>query len=52
MALKCPQCHFDNLDTQRFCGECGTQLGEPKAAKSTTPDVTETIQTKGMPARD
>lgn len=24
--MKCPKCHFDNHDTQRFCGECGTQL--------------------------
>ena len=26
MATKCPKCHSDNPDTQRFCGECGTQL--------------------------
>lgn len=26
MAIKCPRCHFDNPDTQRFCGECGTPL--------------------------
>ena len=26
MANKCPTCHSENPDTQRFCGECGTQL--------------------------
>ncbi|HUU39179.1 MAG TPA: protein kinase [Candidatus Desulfaltia sp.] len=26
MATKCPKCRTDNPDTQRFCGECGTQL--------------------------
>jgi len=24
--MKCPKCQSDNPDTQRFCGECGTQL--------------------------
>ncbi|TEU05323.1 MAG: zinc-ribbon domain-containing protein, partial [Candidatus Aminicenantes bacterium] len=24
--MKCPKCHSDNPDTQRFCGECGTQI--------------------------
>ncbi len=26
MGIKCPKCHSDNPDTQKFCGECGTQL--------------------------
>jgi serine/threonine-protein kinase len=26
MGIKCPKCHFDNPDTQRFCGDCGTQI--------------------------
>jgi Tol biopolymer transport system component/tRNA A-37 threonylcarbamoyl transferase component Bud32 len=26
MGTKCPKCHSDNPDTQRFCGECGTQI--------------------------
>ena len=42
MAIKCPTCHSDNPDTQKFCGECGTQFppinGHP-------PVVTETLQT-------
>jgi serine/threonine protein kinase/predicted Zn-dependent protease len=26
VAIKCPTCHSDNPDTQKFCGECGTQF--------------------------
>ncbi len=26
MAIKCPKCHFDNPETQKFCGDCGTKL--------------------------
>ncbi len=26
MATKCPKCQTDLPDTQRFCGECGTQI--------------------------
>ena len=26
MGIKCPKCQYDNPDTQRFCGDCGTQL--------------------------
>jgi serine/threonine protein kinase/Tfp pilus assembly protein PilF len=26
MSVKCPECKTDNPDTQRFCGDCGTQL--------------------------
>jgi len=42
MAIKCPKCHFDNPDTQRFCGECGTQL--PPAEEISAP-LTETLET-------
>jgi len=24
--MKCPECQFDNPDTQKFCGECGSKL--------------------------
>ena len=24
--MKCPKCQSDNLDTSRFCANCGTQL--------------------------
>ena len=26
MGIKCPKHNTDNPDTQKFCGECGTQL--------------------------
>ncbi len=26
MAVKCLKCNFDNPETQRFCGQCGTRL--------------------------
>jgi len=26
MPIKCPQCHFENPDTQKFCGECGAPI--------------------------
>ena len=40
MGIKCPKCYFDNPDTQRFCGECGTQI----IPKEEIP-VTETLET-------
>lgn len=24
--MKCPKCHLDNPETQKFCGECGTSM--------------------------
>jgi hypothetical protein len=27
---KCPNCHTDNPETVKFCGECGTQLIPPE----------------------
>ena len=42
MSIKCPKCRYDNPETQKFCGECGTQLPPPG---SIHPEVTETIQT-------
>jgi class 3 adenylate cyclase len=24
--MKCPNCHFENPDTQKFCGQCGSKL--------------------------
>ena len=38
--MKCPKCQTDNPDTQSFCGDCGTQLGQPKAA----PAFTKTLE--------
>jgi serine/threonine protein kinase/tetratricopeptide (TPR) repeat protein len=42
MAVKCPKCHYENPETQKFCGECGTEL---PLSKYVRPEVTETIQT-------
>jgi serine/threonine protein kinase/Tfp pilus assembly protein PilF len=44
VAVTCPKCRFDNPETQKFCGDCGTPLPPSKA---TPPDVTETIQSAG-----
>ncbi|UCE42656.1 MAG: PD40 domain-containing protein [Candidatus Aminicenantes bacterium] len=40
MSIDCPKCHTQNLDTVKFCGECGTKLSLTKDA-----DVTETLET-------
>jgi len=47
MGIRCPKCHFDNPDTQRFCGECGTQLipaEEVSAATKTLETPTEELK--------
>jgi len=44
MAIRCPSCHSENSDTQRFCGECGATLPAP-APKGHIPMATETLQT-------
>ncbi len=40
MAIKCPKCHTDNPDNQKFCGECATPLPSSKEIP-----VTETLET-------
>jgi len=40
--MKCPKCNFENPDTQRFCGDCGTQF--PPAEEISVP-LTETLET-------
>ena len=39
--MKCPKCQTENPDTQSFCGDCGTQLGQPEEA----PAFTKTLET-------
>jgi len=39
--LKCPKCQFDNPETSRFCGDCGTRLGAPE---DKPPLFTKTLQ--------
>ncbi len=34
--MKCPKCHFENPDSQRFCGSCGTQLGPTEEISAPT----------------
>lgn len=46
MAVTCPKCHFDNPETLKFCGECGTPL---PSSKDIRPEVTETFQ---MPIKE
>jgi len=40
--MECPKCGFENPDTTRFCGQCGTQL---KIETPSTPVSTETYVT-------
>jgi serine/threonine protein kinase/Tfp pilus assembly protein PilF len=40
--MKCHKCNFENPDTQRFCGDCGTQF--PPAEEISAP-LTETLET-------
>lgn len=38
--MKCPKCHSENPDTQKFCGECGTKIPSLEDIA-----VTETLET-------
>jgi len=40
--MKCPKCHSDNPDTQKFCGECAAPLTASEAAPAS---FTRTIET-------
>ena len=40
--MKCPKCHSDNPDTQRFCGDCGIQL---PSSEEISVSPTETLET-------
>jgi serine/threonine protein kinase/tetratricopeptide (TPR) repeat protein len=39
--MKCPKCHTDNPDTQKFCGECASPLTVVEDAQ---PSLTKTIE--------
>lgn len=41
MANICPKCKSENPETQSFCGDCGTQLGNSQEI----PEVTKTFET-------
>jgi len=38
--MKCPKCHSENLDSSRYCAECGTQIGDSEGIL----DLTETLR--------
>ncbi len=42
MPIKCPKCHFDNLDDTIFCGKCATVL---KPSEEISLSRTETLET-------
>jgi len=41
MVIKCPKCHSDNPDTQKYCGECATPLPSLKDI-----EITKTLETQ------
>ena len=45
MVMKCPKCQASNPETQRFCGECGTELvrGHDMASPKPPVSVTKTM---------
>jgi serine/threonine protein kinase/Flp pilus assembly protein TadD len=45
VTTKCPKCDYENPDTQRFCGDCGTQL-------TLTEDITAVTKTLETPAQE
>ena len=45
--MKCPKCHSENPETQRFCGECGKALRSPESDDFPDLSVTKTL---GKPA--
>jgi len=42
MTNECPKCHYDNQDTLKFCGECGTHLTQ---RDDPSPSFTKTLET-------
>lgn len=42
MAIKCPECEFENSSDSKFCKECGTQLILSTDVK---PSLTKTLET-------
>ncbi|MGD8540511.1 MAG: serine/threonine-protein kinase, partial [Candidatus Aminicenantes bacterium] len=42
MTVKCPKCHSDNPDTQKFCGECAAPL---TSGEDIQPSLTKTLLT-------
>jgi len=43
--MKCPKCHSENSETQRFCGECGLSLVTDDSAIHPDSSITKTFET-------
>jgi len=35
--MRCPQCHFENEEGSKFCGNCGTALGVSQTIRNAMP---------------
>jgi len=46
VAIKCPTCHSENPERVKFCGECGTKLGD-RAAFTRTLETSIDALTRG-----
>ncbi|MFC2169327.1 protein kinase [Acidobacteriota bacterium] len=42
MAIKCPECHFDNPEDTQFCGKCGSRFDPSEEAQSFPTKTLET----------
>ncbi len=42
--MKCPKCHSENLEAQRFCGECGESLASIEPAHPPDISITKTLE--------
>ncbi|MGD8537783.1 MAG: protein kinase [Candidatus Aminicenantes bacterium] len=43
--MKCPKCHSENPETQRFCGECGEALSSSESDDLPDLSITKTLET-------
>ncbi len=46
--MKCPKCQTDHPDTQKFCGDCGTQLVPPERPSTGTATLGAPAQKLGL----
>ncbi len=49
MAVKCPKCQTGNPDTQKFCGECATQLPSSEDITVTLPALLSSFRVPFIP---
>jgi len=51
LAITCPKCHYDNPETQKFCGECGNPLGgegRPRFSGTKTLETSRQTMERGI----